>query len=426
MIPRSCLFLFELSALLVVGGLFFLQAQFTQERYEKHLTSRQLTKTCDVNSSIPVSSRGFARVCCDIFPTVFGHHPNVPMEAGVVSDPTYFTKRAIKSGDVVYVVIPDFPKFVEIFAKLERTVRITLVTGCEDVGAPWEIFHPNRGNYHHPINMLSLWPTGQLMTMREFLGDERLLRWYTQNYDLVGNNSFISSDMDVVADKGMIEKVFPLPIGLDLHTLAEKDHSLSAEGIADSLCRQRKDIEDALSRSSPFLERKLSVYAKFDCKFPSSLMIVRTMTRGAICKLLESHDQNITSARNSDNQLIFSPPKEGRMSLRDAKIFFWRNVARVQFALAPPGVGVDTHRAWEILNLHTVPIVMSSPLDKLYKMFPVIIVKDWSAVFEEGSLHKYQSQIIARFGKDPFSKKVDDMLRADYWIQMIRNGSTVA
>ena len=34
--------------------------------------------------------------------------------------------------------------------------------------------------------------------------------------------------------------------------------------------------------------------------------------------------------------------------------------------LAPPGCGTDTYRAWEILVLQTVPIVITSPLDRLY------------------------------------------------------------
>ena len=66
---------------------------------------------------------------------------------------------------------------------------------------------------------------------------------------------------------------------------------------------------------------------------------------------------------------------------------------------------------------------MSSPLDRLYSMFPAVIVKDWSEVFEEGSLDRFKSQVVAKFGKDPFSKNVDDMLKSDYWVNMIRNGS---
>ena len=47
--------------------------------------------------------------------------------------------------------------------------------------------------------------------------------------------------------------------------------------------------------------------------------------------------------------------------------------------------------------------------------------EDWSEVFAEGSL---QSEIVARFHEDPFSKKVDDMLRADYWGRIVRANSS--
>lgn len=405
--------------LLVIGGFILTLFPLYGGHYEE-----KSARTCAETSPIPFWSRGFARSCCDIFPTVFGRHSGGYFESGVVSDSTYFFKREIRSGDIVYVVISDFPKFLEKFHKLKGTMRITLVTGGEDIGAPWEIFHPDRINYLS-YKMSSLWPKGQLMTMREFLGDKRLVRWYTQNYDMVGNNSFTSSDIDVVADKSIVEKVFPLPIGLDFHTLAEKKRGISSNGIADSLCKQRIDIASALSTSLPFSDRKLSVYAKFDCLFSNiKSRHIRLMTRGTICKLLESYNQNVS--RNHGNQLIFSPPtrgKEQKMSLQDAKLSYWSNVAEVQFALAPPGCGIDTHRAWEILNLHTIPIVMSSPLDRLYSMFPAVIVKDWSEVFEEGSLDRFKSQVVAKFGKDPFSKNVDDMLKSDYWVNMIRNGS---
>ena len=42
-------------------------------------------------------------------------------------------------------------------------------------------------------------------------------------------------------------------------------------------------------------------------------------------------------------------------------------------------------------------------------------------MFAEGSL---QSEIVARFHEDPFSKKVDDMLRADYWGRIVRANSS--
>ena len=392
-----------------------ISSSFSEDRDGSHDKSenseyRMLQQSCDVSATVPISSRGFARSCCDVYPAQFGGFYAGYFEAGVPSDPKYFFQKEIKTGDVIYVVSPDFPRFLDIFYKLPESVRITLVTGCEDMGVPWEIFHPDRGDFSS-FNMKALWPSGQKMTMREFIGDQRLVKWYTQNYDMLGNTSFTSSDVDIVADKGIVEKVFPIPIGLDFHTLAEKTAVAPV-----SVCHQRRDIQDILSRAPPFLKRKLSIYAKFDCNFPAHMQRIRSMTRGAICNLLASHEKN---ASQNNSTLIFSPPKR-KLNTRSAKLSFWTDTVQVQFVLAPPGCGTDTHRAWEILVLHTVPIVITSPLDRLYGMFPVIIVKDWSEVFAEGSLQRFQSQIVARFGEDPFSKKVDDMLRADYWRKVVR------
>ena len=217
-------------------------------------SGHRMLQRCEVSTTVPISSRGFARSCCDVYPAQFGVFSGGNFEAGVASDPLYFVKKEIKSGDVVYVVSPDFPKFLDVFYKLPESVRVTLVTGCEDLGVPWEIFHPDRGDFS-AFNMKALWPSGQKMTMREFIGDKRLVKWYTQNYDMVGNTSFTSSDIDIVADRGIVEKVFPLPIGLDFHTLAEKTSVTPV-----SVCHQRRDIEDTLSRAPAFLKRKLSAY----------------------------------------------------------------------------------------------------------------------------------------------------------------------
>ena len=104
---------------------------------------RMLQETCEVSTTTPISSRGFARTCCDVYPSQFGGFRGGYFEAGVASDQQYFVKKEIKSGDVIYVVSPDFPMFLDTFFVLPASVRITLVTGCEDVGVPWEMFHPN-------------------------------------------------------------------------------------------------------------------------------------------------------------------------------------------------------------------------------------------------------------------------------------------
>jgi hypothetical protein len=89
-------------------------------------------------------------------------------------------------------------------------------------------------------------------------------------------------------------------------------------------------------------------------------------------------------------------------------------------------MGTDTHRVWELLLMKTVPIVMSSPLDRLYSEYPVVIVKQWSDVFTPGTLEKYRDRIVARFGKEPFNAEVQRKLTGDYWVELIRSEKPVA
>ena len=89
------------------------------------------------------------------------------------------------------------------------------------------MFHPNRSNYPD-YALESLWPGGrQPLSMREFIRDPRLTKWFAQNYDMVGCNHFSCSDVDSVAEADLLTKVEPIPIGLDFHTIAEKVKWLS-------------------------------------------------------------------------------------------------------------------------------------------------------------------------------------------------------
>ena len=58
-------------------------------------------------------------------------------------------------------------------------------------------------------------------------------------------------------------------------------------------------------------------------------------------------------------------------------------LSRYKFAIAPPGKGLDTHRAWEALMVGTIPIVLTSALDSLFRGLPVLIVDDYKVLTEE-------------------------------------------
>ena len=400
---------------------------------------------------LPMSSRGFARQCCGVYPKEFGKYkpdlllrpvslfesldravrpwayPRGFFEAGVHEDQHYFFKKPLGSRETVYVVTPDLSAFVEVFLKLPPSARITLVTGSEDIGAPWEIFHPNRTGYFD-YNMAKLWPIGQRVSMRQFIADPRLVKWFAQNYDLRGCNPFSCSDVDPKRNKGdalLLAKVEPLPIGLDLHTLSEKVRGADASTIDALICHQRKDISEALrGGAARFQDKPLTAYAEFGCNFgpvTSKGTGIRILTRGMLCKLLGTHRHDprfVTPLKHSNSSgALLSAPKE---TTRETKVAFWRRVAGSAFAFAPPGFGMDTHRVWEILQMHTVPIVISSPLDALYSGFPVVVVKSWQEAFEAGALELFKRAVVDKFGPEPFSQAVNHKLSAQYWLDKVR------
>ena len=56
-----------------------------------------------------------------------------------------------------------------------------------------------------------------------------------------------------------------------------------------------------------------------------------------------------------------------------------------RYVLAPRGVGVDTHRFYEAIYLWSVPIVVrsNSAFDRLYTVFPCLVVSTWTDVTTE-------------------------------------------
>lgn len=374
------------------------------------------------STTMPFWSRGFARSCCTSFPKRIVKHYKLFFEGGDLSDPLYFLKyrKHIRDGDILYVAIADLARFIRIFSELPSDIRITLVTGQEDIGAPYEIFHPKRkGNRHYQMEELWAWPNSQRMNMREFLSDKRLNKWYVQNYDLVGCNAFTCSDIDIADNAELVNKVVPIPIGLDFHSMGEKRMANTASKIATSVCTQRSELQAAVSASVPFSKRQLAAYGQFDCALK---VRERELTRGELCRLLynSTHSSHNNSNRSSSSARYIYDDRKSRP-------LFWKQLTSVTFAFAPPGFGIDTHRLWEILHLHTVPIVISSPLDKLYSQFPVIIVEHWSQAFVDGALERFQSQINERFGDDPFGKAdVLEKLTVDYWVKVVHEGASLS
>jgi hypothetical protein len=64
---------------------------------------------------------------------------------------------------------------------------------------------------------------------------------------------------------------------------------------------------------------------------------------------------------------------------------YYEYINQSHYVIAPSGLGVDTHRFFETLYLKSIPIVKktNTVFDKLYDIFPCLIINEWSDITEE-------------------------------------------
>ena len=70
------------------------------------------------------------------------------------------------------------------------------------------------------------------------------------------------------------------------------------------------------------------------------------------------------------------------------KVPIWTNYEYLHksvYCLSPRGCGEATHRFFEAIYLDTIPIVKktNTPFDKLYNVFPCLVVNDWNEITED-------------------------------------------
>jgi hypothetical protein len=129
---------------------------------------------------------------------------------------------------------------------------------------------------------------------------------------------------------------------------------------------------------------------------------------------------NVGTYTNTD-EVKFKVVKQNRMNcisnfkgknwvdIEDNKLpyeLFIKKLATYKFSICPVGFGIDTHRFYECAIVGTRPIIISSPLDEMYKHYKPLIVNDWSEVTEELLLAQ------------PDYKLSCDVFNLKYWIFM--------
>ena len=263
-----------------------------------------------------VSSRGILKSC--------DHHNKNPQSSSSHIDADLLND--LKAGDTIYVCYEALPNFVDKF--LSRIfVYFTLVTGDSD----------------HDVTMYK----------REtdmILNHPHLMNWYVQNRAMEH------------------PKLQALPIGLDFHTVWEKEGTWGLRKVSP-VAQERLLLENLYD--APLETQKLNAYY---CNW---------LSNGMYGDRQECYDK-------IDKELCFFE------NLPRSRKFMLQRQAEFGLTVSPRGIGYECHRTYESLVLGSMPIVKRNPyISSLYDNLPVIQVDDWSEVNRE-KLPKYVNFIVTQ------------------------------
>ena len=92
-------------------------------------------------------------------------------------------------------------------------------------------------------------------------------------------------------------------------------------------------------------------------------------------------------------------------------------LSEYKFILSPPGAGLDCHRTWEALYSGTIPIIISSSINEIFKDLPVVIVSSWDIITKDFLETKYKEVLYKLVNNEYNFEK----LYFDYWKDLINN-----
>jgi hypothetical protein len=121
---------------------------------------------------------------------------------------------------------------------------------------------------------------------------------------------------------------------------------------------------------------------------------LKTITKEYLCLMVFSYTHN--ERHRCYNELKDKPflinlndgSYEKQPSIHCGKVPVWTNYEYTHksiYTLSPRGYGEDCHRFYEAIYLDSIPIVKrtNTAFDKLYRVFPCLVVEDWSEVTED-------------------------------------------
>ena len=258
----------------------------------------------------------------------------------------------IRDGDLVWVRVNSLPRFLEQVLP-NINARFALITGDEDWAIPSE-----------------------LEGAGDLLANHNLICWFAQNFDGTDTSG----------------KIFPIPIGLDFHTIANG----RKWGHWRATPRQQEaELERLRARMPANGDRLVRAHADFHFNL--------------------GRDIRSASSRHAALSLLSGNPNVEFQSRKLSRSQLWREKTRYAFVIGPRGHGLDCHRTWESLLLGNIPIVKRSSLDSLYDGLPVVIVSEWDEITAR-SLKEWHDEYRDWFGK----AAVQERLTNHYWIALAR------
>ena len=179
-------------------------------------------------------------------------------------------------------------------------------------------------------------------------------------------------------------KLFPMPIGLDYHTMWNRP---GMWGIAPIAPIAQEHLMLSVLGSAPYLaHRYLGAYCNWQFA-------------------LDRGDRQDCFVRVDKAACYFEEAAMPRNST-------WRRQAEFMYVLSPEGAGMDCHRTWEALILGCIPIVKRSPLARLFDTLPVLVVDDWSEINKDRLFEFFKTSLETQYDFSP--------LFLDYWKRRIK------
>jgi hypothetical protein len=265
----------------------------------------------------------------------------------------------IREGETVWVTCKLLRTFIEtIFLNIENPFVLVVSEGDES------------------------FPSDCQIDAETFLAHKKVLHVFAQNCDY----------------RGLSNKVSPIPIGMDFHTVAYKGAE-GGWGQKGTPKEQEHYLRELIQESLPTSQRKVRAFVDFHHS--------DTLRAGFKRYLQHGEDRASIFKRLQTADVIDYASFMPRTQL-------WKRKREYAFSVSPHGNGLDCHRTWEDLALGCIVIVKSSPLDPLYEGLPVVIIQNWSDITQE----KLEEWFL-RFKDASVNPVYREKLTNAYWIRKI-------